>query len=207
MFTFKEHSDEELLELLKADKFDEFAEELSKSYVNQKLQEPTSQEQQNDDYENAVLMEVDNMGQLLYEESETDNSEKSTEKKTDNRTTTIAFRVSDDELKKIEKRFQQSGFSSKGDFYRFCIMNAFVFNGSRPQHHGDGYKEWFVLAGISYYSNFIYLLCEFAKNQKRINNKPETTDNPKYTMRCYLLRLGMIGAEYKNARIQNTFPI
>lgn len=127
MFTFKERSDEELLELLKADKFDEFAEELSKSYVNQKLQEPTSQEQQNDDSENAVLMEVDSTGQLLYEESETDNSEKSTEKKTDNRTTTIAFRVSDDELKKIEKRFQQSGFSSKGDFYRFSIMNAFVF--------------------------------------------------------------------------------
>ena len=50
------------------------------------------------------------------------------------------------------------------------------------------------------YSNFVYLLCEFAKNQKRINNKPETTDNQKYTMRCYLLRLGMIGADYKNAR-------
>ena len=79
MFTFKERSDEELLELLKADKFDEFAEEISKSYVNQKLQEPTSQEQQNDDSENAVLMEVDSTGQLLYEESETDNSEKSTE--------------------------------------------------------------------------------------------------------------------------------
>ena len=28
----------------------------------------------------------------------------------------------------------------------------------------------------------------------------ETTDNPKYTMRCYLLRLGMIGAKYKSAR-------
>lgn len=47
---------------------------------------------------------------------------------------------------------------------------------------------------------FISMLCEFAKNQKRINNKPETTDNPKYTMRCYLLRLGMIGAKYKSAR-------
>ena len=50
------------------------------------------------------------------------------------------------------------------------------------------------------YCTFISMLCEFAKNQKRINNKPETTDNPKYTMRCYLLRLGMIGADYKNAR-------
>ena len=50
------------------------------------------------------------------------------------------------------------------------------------------------------YCTFISMLCEFAKNQKRINNKPETTDNPKYTMRCYLLRLGMIGAEYKAIR-------
>ena len=50
------------------------------------------------------------------------------------------------------------------------------------------------------YCTFISMLCEFAKNQKRINNKPETTDNPKYTMRCYLLRLGMIGTEYKAVR-------
>ena len=50
------------------------------------------------------------------------------------------------------------------------------------------------------YCTFISMLCEFAKNQKRINNKPETTDNPKYTMRCYLLRLGMIGVEYKAVR-------
>ena len=50
------------------------------------------------------------------------------------------------------------------------------------------------------YCTFISMLCEFAKNQKRINNKPDTSDNPKYTMRCYLLRLGMIGAEYKSTR-------
>ena len=50
------------------------------------------------------------------------------------------------------------------------------------------------------YCKFISMLCEFAKNQSRINNKPETTDNPKYTMRCYLLRLGMIGSEYKAVR-------
>lgn len=50
------------------------------------------------------------------------------------------------------------------------------------------------------YCTFISKLCEFAENQKRINNKPETTDNPKYTMRCYLIRLGMIGNEYKAVR-------
>ena len=62
---------------------------------------------------------------------------------------------------------------------------------------------WFTIENDSdsnAYCTFISMLCEFAKNQKRINNKPDTSDNPKYTMRCYLLRLGMIGAEYKSTR-------
>ena len=50
------------------------------------------------------------------------------------------------------------------------------------------------------YCTFISLLCDFAKNQRRINNKPDTSDNPKYTFRCFLLRLGFIGAEYKSTR-------
>lgn len=62
---------------------------------------------------------------------------------------------------------------------------------------------WFTIENdgdADAYCTFISMLCEFAKNQKRINNKPKITDNPKYTMRCYLLRLGMIGAEYKSTR-------
>ena len=62
---------------------------------------------------------------------------------------------------------------------------------------------WFTVENYddtNAYCTFISMLCEFAKNQSRINNKPDTTDNPKYTMRCYLLRLGMIGSEYKAAR-------
>ena len=50
------------------------------------------------------------------------------------------------------------------------------------------------------YCTFISMLCEFAKNQGRINRKPDTSDNPKYTMRCFLIRLGMVGAEFKVAR-------
>ena len=50
------------------------------------------------------------------------------------------------------------------------------------------------------YIKFISLLCEFAKNRKRINNKPDTGDNEKYAFRCFLLRLGMIGADYKQVR-------
>ena len=50
------------------------------------------------------------------------------------------------------------------------------------------------------YSHFITALIDMAKNQKRINNKPDTSDNEKYTFRCFLLRLGFIGGEFKSLR-------
>lgn len=50
------------------------------------------------------------------------------------------------------------------------------------------------------YCTFISMLCEFARNLNRINNKPDTSDNPKYAFRCFLLRMGMIGTEFKAAR-------
>ena len=62
---------------------------------------------------------------------------------------------------------------------------------------------WFTLHEDSegdIYCTFIEKLCDFAKNQKRVNNKPDTSDNEKYAFRCFLLRLGMIGSEYKSAR-------
>lgn len=50
------------------------------------------------------------------------------------------------------------------------------------------------------YARFITALCEFAKNLQRVVNKPDTSDNEKYAFRCFLLRLGMIGADFKAAR-------
>ena len=50
------------------------------------------------------------------------------------------------------------------------------------------------------YAKFITMFCEFAKNLQRVVNKPDASDNEKYAFRCFLLRLGMIGAEYKAAR-------
>ena len=50
------------------------------------------------------------------------------------------------------------------------------------------------------YAKFITMLCEFAKNLQRVVNKPDASDNEKYAFRCFLLRIGMIGAEYKPVR-------
>lgn len=50
------------------------------------------------------------------------------------------------------------------------------------------------------YSHFITALCDMARNQKRITATEKAVDNEKYAFRCFLLRLGFIGAEYKTER-------
>jgi len=50
------------------------------------------------------------------------------------------------------------------------------------------------------YSRFIGALCATAKRQKRVTAKEKEADNEKYTFRCFLLRLGFIGDEYKQVR-------
>lgn len=50
------------------------------------------------------------------------------------------------------------------------------------------------------YTDFIAALCRMSKEQKRINATEKQVDNEKYAFRCFLLRLGFIGAEYKQDR-------
>lgn len=50
------------------------------------------------------------------------------------------------------------------------------------------------------YDTFICKLCEMARNQKRVSTKEKEVDNEKYAFRCFLLRLGFIGAEFKTER-------
>lgn len=53
---------------------------------------------------------------------------------------------------------------------------------------------------INAYTHFVIALCEMAKNQKRINANEKEIENEKYAFRCFLLRLGFIGNEYKEER-------
>ena len=50
------------------------------------------------------------------------------------------------------------------------------------------------------YETFVCKLCEMARNQKRVSASEKPADNEKYAFRCFLLRLGFIGDEYKAAR-------
>ena len=50
------------------------------------------------------------------------------------------------------------------------------------------------------YTKFISKLCEMAQKQKRAVAKERPVENEKYAFRCFLLRLGMIGDDYKMSR-------
>lgn len=47
---------------------------------------------------------------------------------------------------------------------------------------------------------FIERLMAVAKTQKRVTAKERTVENEKYAFRCFLLKLGFIGAAYKSER-------
>lgn len=53
---------------------------------------------------------------------------------------------------------------------------------------------------VKAYNHFISALCEMARNQKRITAKEKEIPNEKYAFRCFLLRLGFVGKEYKEER-------
>ncbi|MCR4719750.1 MAG: amidoligase family protein [Firmicutes bacterium] len=50
------------------------------------------------------------------------------------------------------------------------------------------------------YIQLCLALSQMAKTQKTASPKPQQTENPKYAMRTWLLRLGFIGDEFKTAR-------
>jgi hypothetical protein len=60
-------------------------------------------------------------------------------------------------------------------------------------HEADGAK-------VQAYSRLVKALCQFAKNAKRVTAKEHEVPNEKYAFRCFLLRLGFIGKEYKDCR-------
>ena len=53
---------------------------------------------------------------------------------------------------------------------------------------------------VKAYTKFIEALCKMSKEQKRVTATAKEVQNEKYAFRCFLLRLGFIGAEYKTER-------
>jgi len=63
---------------------------------------------------------------------------------------------------------------------------------------------WFTTGtdteAVKAYTHFVAALCETAKTQHRVSGVDKAVENQKYAFRCFLLRLGFIGPEYKTER-------
>ena len=53
---------------------------------------------------------------------------------------------------------------------------------------------------VAAYTGFVLALCKMSKTQTRVTVKEKDVENEKYAFRCFLLRLGYIGAEFKHER-------
>lgn len=53
---------------------------------------------------------------------------------------------------------------------------------------------------VKAYTDLIAAIAQMAKEAKRVTAKEKEVDNPKYAFRCFLLRLGFIGDQYKQTR-------
>ncbi len=134
------------------------------------------------------------------------------------------------EVRNLLSKLEQQGYSSASDDSKLTVqmprdsLNERTLNRVRRilENKGELFKAAFRTDSLDFqvtektvdfpwftaeqdgdadaYCTFISMLCEFAKNLNRINNKPDTSDNPKYAFRCFLLRLGMIGANFKTTR-------
>ncbi len=64
----------------------------------------------------------------------------------------------------------------------------------------NGKKNGLHAGQLKSYIQLCLALSQMAKSLKSASPKPQQTDNPKYTMRTWLLRLGFIGEEFATAR-------
>lgn len=61
----------------------------------------------------------------------------------------------------------------------------------------EWFKENSLPEEIVTYTKFICMLCDLAKKQKKVNNTVTKVISEKFAFRCFLLKIGMIGKEYK----------
>lgn len=65
--------------------------------------------------------------------------------------------------------------------------------------------NWFTFTGnpaeSKAYTHLVTALCELARKLKRVNlTEEKNIENEKYAFRCFLLRLGFVGPQYKEER-------
>ena len=82
--------------------------------------------------------------------------------------------------------------------YHFLNLHSFFHGNGTLEFRG--YNATMHAGKVKTAIQLSLAMCHQAKIQKSASRTVTQTDNPKYTFRTYLLRLGMIGDEFKSAR-------
>jgi len=104
--------------------------------------------------------------------------------------------LSDEDLEKLAKLLEAKGSLIK----KALDVEALPIEADEERISFPWFSKLPNPEEIKAYSQFITKLCEMAKTQKRITVKEKEVDNGKYAFRCFLLRLGFIGEEFKTHR-------
>ena len=83
---------------------------------------------------------------------------------------------------------------------RTIEFRLFQFDNPGTNLKGQRYRGGLHAGQLKSYIQFCLALSNKAKEVKTASPKVQATDNPKYAMRTWLLRLGFIGDEFKTAR-------
>lgn len=147
---------------------------------------------------------LERMLQHLYElgfEFECENAVVPTEEPAPEETTSITIQIPAATMTESAMENLQALLDAKGGLIKKALGVAALpvnLENDRlvfPWFHSDASPE-----EAKAYTHFVSTLCEMAKNQKRITAKEKDVDNEKYAFRCFLLRLGFIGTEFKAER-------
>jgi hypothetical protein len=104
--------------------------------------------------------------------------------------------LSDEDLEKLAKLLD-----AKGNLIKKALnVDALPIEADEERINFPWFSKLPNPDEIKAYSQFITKLCEMAKTQKRITVKEKEVDNEKYAFRCFLLRLGFIGEDFKTHR-------
>ena len=95
----------------------------------------------------------------------------------------------------------QALVEAKGELIRHALdVDELPIEISEDEVSFPWFEELPTPEEIKAYTHFISALSEMAINQKRITVKEKEVENEKYAFRCFLLRLGFIGKDYKDER-------
>lgn len=108
---------------------------------------------------------------------------------------TVAIPRDKVDLSKLEKIFE-----NKGDLIKKALGVTSLEIEEDEEKVSFPWFENIDNEHLMTYTKFIAALCKMSINAKRINESSKEVVNEKYAFRCFLLRLGFIGDEFKKDR-------